>query len=754
MRSLLAAALLLSSVANAAPMQYELLPYDGTANPAAIVIHGKARFTVLTDSIIRMEYSESAKFEDRPTLAFVNRKTAVPAFTKHVTGQTLNIATATVNLTYTPGMGDFGTAKTLRADPIGASTFKPWTYGQTSATDSGNLRGTFRTLDGKKNETVSCTSGGKKYHCEWGLISRTGWAFVDDSGVPVMDGDDWWTDSKGVMLKSPASMDYYLFAHSHRYLDALKEYTQVGGKIPIFPRNNHGVWYTRWFDYANVDVMRVVEEYQSNGMPLDIMVLDMNWHKKDDWSGYSWDKNLFPIVTDLPDFLHKHGITMAANLHDATGVGKWEDRYLEACKYMGLDPSNPGGPKGIPFTLINKTYVNMLEDVICKPIEENGMDFWWIDWQQGESAGGTGQDGPRLKMNPTIWTDKMRVTDSIRRCKQTGYCTNKRGVVHARWGGLGNHRYQHGFSGDVAGLTWANLAYQTYFSTTASNVGWGWWSHDIEGPGYDHEMYTRWLQVGSFSGVMRSHDRGMSGGGCAKAGFPTITTDCSNVRPYNVPLMFRNANRAALVGRSQLLPYIYTQTKVGFEEGLGLTRPMYYYWPEEAHAYPVNMDANLGQEYSTRQYMFGDSILAAPVTAPSNCVSTRGPMQEPCGLTEQTVWVPPGSWVEKHTGNVYTGPKFVTRHFALDDIPLYVKAGAILPSVPVVVGDSVGIASRQYSTLEFSVYPGAGFGSFSVYEDDGESYDYLKVCASHSHLTLTTDLCTQHTHVHRASSAG
>ena len=130
------------------------------------------------------------------------------------------------------------------------------------------------------------------------------------------------------------------------------------------------------------------------------------------------------------EYLHSNGVNVAANLHDATGIGKWEDLYLEVCQNMGLDPSNPGGPKGIPFTLTNKTYVYALEDIVLRAIENDGMDFWWIDWQQGESAGNTGQDGPREKMNPTIWTDKMRVTDSIRRCKVSGGkdCTNKRGL--------------------------------------------------------------------------------------------------------------------------------------------------------------------------------------------------------------------------------------------------------------------------------------------------------------------------------------
>lgn len=90
-----------------------------------------------------------------------------------------------------------------------------------------------------------------------------------------------------------------------------------------------------------------------------------------------------------------------------------------------------------------------------------------------------------------------------------------RAIVLARWGGLGTHRYQVGFSGDVRPMNWDTLAYQPYFSQTAANVAYGFWSHDIEGPGNDPEMYVRWMQWAAFSGVLRSHDRGMSAGSCA-----------------------------------------------------------------------------------------------------------------------------------------------------------------------------------------------------------------------------------------------
>lgn len=182
--------------------------------------------------------------------------------------------------------------------------------------------------------------------------------------------------------------------------------------------------------------------------------------------------------------LHAAGLTVAANLHDANGVGPWEDEYAEVAAAAGW--TNASAP--VPFTLTDMKYTDALEDIVLGAREKEGLDFYWIDWQQGEDKGNTGQDA-RLKMNPTIGLSKLRVTDAARRCAATGRCSNrKRGVVFARWGGLGNHRYQHGFSGDVAGLSWENLAYQAYFSATASNVGFGFWSHDIEGPANDPEM--------------------------------------------------------------------------------------------------------------------------------------------------------------------------------------------------------------------------------------------------------------------------
>ena len=239
-------------------------------------------------------------------------------------------------------------------------------------------------------------------------------------------------------------------------------------------------------------------------------------------------------------------------------------RYDYMAKLMGT----PNGTN-VPFTMCtNTTYTHALEDVVLGSLEssrlggelaDGGMDFWWIDWQQGGNHGGCAG----LKQNPTIWTNKIRCTDAKRRAlaaaggkKQLSADTPiGRNMVLARWGGMGTHRYQVGFSGDVQGLTWDNLAYQPYFTLTAANVGYGYWSHDIEQPAADYEMGVRWVQWAAHSPVFRSHERGMSGGGCAD----TLQTgqarsQCSIVEPWNVPQLFAEANRLAMRRRLELTP--------------------------------------------------------------------------------------------------------------------------------------------------------------------------------------------------------
>ncbi|EDQ92185.1 uncharacterized protein MONBRDRAFT_5942 [Monosiga brevicollis MX1] len=647
------------------PSSYELHNYNPVADKRAVVVSGQARFTVLTPRLIRMEYSNDAKFEDRPTLAIVQRNLSVPAFTTSTANGVLTITTAEVILSYTVGQNFSASTLSVKPASNSSSAFKGWYYG---APNHGNLLGTIKSLDLLGVTSLNCTENAninvhdESLHCEWAVVSRDGWAALeDDTNWCLTTGAEWW-DSV-----NHNDIDTYLFAHGHDYRGALADFTEVGGRIPMTPRYASGVWYTRWFDYNNLDVKKVVNEYRWHAMPLDVYVTDMNFHSKYHWGGYTFDKHLYPFPNDTFGWMHDQGLHLAANLHDDDGVHNTEDSFVNMCKAMGLNVDNT---TEIDFSVLDKEYFYNLEDIVLKQFNMDTFDFWWPDWQQGGTQGGAAGG----KQNPTIWIDKMRVTDPKRQN------TDLRGFLLARWGGMGNHRYQVGFS-------------------------YGFWSHDTEGPSDDYEMFVRWVQWSSFSAILRSHERGMSGGACANAG------TCSVVRPWNAPIKYAEINRDTLQTRSRLIPYIYTAVRQAYDSGVSIIRPMYYDFPEEELAYASDQYGNFSQ------YMFGDDMLVAPVVAPA------GDDQ----MTEKTIFLPKGTWLEVPTGKLIALSESIqyTKKYDLSEVPVFVRAGAVIPLRPFDTTDTIGVAQRQYTALDFEIYPGTSSGSTMLYEDDGKTTNYL-----------------------------
>jgi alpha-glucosidase len=256
------------------PTRFEVLDYDPTPSTDAVVLCNgtHARFTVLTGALVRMQYfaAGSNVTLDPATMAFVNRKLEVPQFTSSQDGAGCTITTSEVALTYTGGPFTENSIKVVSVNA--SSAFQTWNGGMTSATDSGSLLGTFRTLDGTVNVTLNCTEN-KKEHCTWGVLSRSGWALVDDTDNAILDSDyDWNFDADGKLYPRQEAADWYLFAHGHNYRGALMDFGLVSGKPALPPRAALGVWFTRWFDYANVDVRDIVEAYNSRDIPLDVLV--------------------------------------------------------------------------------------------------------------------------------------------------------------------------------------------------------------------------------------------------------------------------------------------------------------------------------------------------------------------------------------------------------------------------------------------------------------------------------------------------
>jgi alpha-glucosidase (family GH31 glycosyl hydrolase) len=662
------------------------------ADPKAVVTIGQARFTVLTPQMIRMEWSADGKFEDHASFVFINRRLPVPRFSHEVTkdGATLTLRTEELTLTYTSaGDGRFTTdnlsiAFTVDGKPV------VWHPGMA---DPENLQGTTRTLDGALGAKT-------KEPIEQGLVSRSGWALVDDSTRPLFDSADFrflegekspwpWVMERPAEEQPGKYVDWYFFGYGRDYRKALGDYVRVAGRIPLPPRFAFGAWWSRYWAYSDQELDELVRGFRENDTPLDVLVIDMDWHINEEqlkaigesdksgqrlgWTGYTWNKLLFPDPDAFLKNLHQEGLKVTLNMHPASGVQSWEQAYPAMARAMGIDPATK---KYVPFDIADKRYATNYMDLLHHPLEKQGIDFWWLDWQQEQRTSLPG-------VMPTWWLNYVHFTDQQRE--------GKRPLLFHRWGGLGNHRYQIGFSGDTISV-WDSLAFQPWFTATAANVGYAYWSHDIGGhvPGaVDPELYTRWVQFGAFSPILRTH---------------TTKNPDSERRIWAYPEPYASILRSTFQLRYALQPYLYTEARRTYDTGVAFFRPLYYDWPYSTPAYDAK-----------NEYLFGDQMLAAPVVSPADKIT---------GLASEKIWLPAGEWFEWPTGKRLDGPAQVDRSFSIDQTPVYLKTGAIVPMQP----PMLYTGQKPVDPLIVNVWPlGTGESSnYSVYEDSGVSVEYQR----------------------------
>lgn len=617
--------------------------YSPLADPAAVILIGHARFTVLTPQLIRMEWAADGMFEDHPSFVFLNRRLPVPRFTHQQRGGQLTLDTGALRLAYDSNTADSGkfTAANLAITFTLQGKQVTWRPGMP---DTGNLQGTTRTLDGALGNKTREPIGP-------GLISRAGWVLVDDSQRPLFDSDNF-TFAHGeqspwpwVMLRPAGDrQDQYFFGYGHQYKQALQDFVRIAGRIPLPPRFAFGVWWSRYWAYSDQELNTLVRGFHENDTPLNVLVIDMDWHINRNqleamhavdpsgetlgWSGYTWNHLLFPDPEQFLAQMHAQGLKVTLNLHPASGIQPWEAAYPAMARAMGIDPATK---KYVPFDPTSKQWATHYFDLVLHPLEKEGVDFWWLDWQQQ-------LDTKLPGVNNTWWLNYLHFTDQERE--------GKRPLLFHRWGGLGNHRYEIGFSGDTISR-WPSLAFQPWFTATAANVGYAYWSHDIGGhiPGVvDPELYTRWIQFGAFSPILRTHT--------------TKNADAER-RIWAYPEPFAGVMRNTFQLRMALQPYIYTEARRTYDTGLAFVHPLYYDWPEADAAYTT-----------TNEYVFGQNMIVAPVTHAADAGTS---------LATESVWIPDGEWIEEPTGRHFRGPQELERRFSIDQIPVYLRTGAIVP---------------------------------------------------------------------------
>ncbi|PST48552.1 alpha-glucosidase [Bifidobacterium callitrichos] len=642
-------------------------------NPASVVQGDRWRIGVITESLIRLEWSDDGRFEDRATQMVVNRDWDVsPRFTETRRDGLLIVDTPALRLTY--DMRPFsreGLAIVVKG--VAGSDENTWHYGDAQR---GNLRGTARTLDGVDGAT----------ELGLGVVSYDGWAVIDDSASNVVAPADTvrgeanpfgtWVTPRDA--GASATQDLYFFGYGHRYIEAVRDFYHLTGPTPLLPRFAFGNWWSRYHRYDEGEYLALMDRFDKEGLPFTTAVIDMDWHLVDDvdpkygsgWTGYTWNRRLFPDPRRFLAELHERGMHTTLNVHPRDGIRAFEDGYSKAAEHMGID-SKSGEP--VEFDLTSPRFMEAYFD-LHHGLEDMGVDFWWVDWQQG---GVTRQKG----LDPLWMLNHMHYLDSGR--------DGRWPLTFSRYAGPGSHRYPVGFSGDTV-VTWESLRFQPYFTATASNIGYGWWSHDIGGHMFgfrDEELEVRWYQLGAFSPINRLH---------------STDSPFNGKEPWNFHAETEAAMDAALRLRHALIPYLYTMNWRAATEGRPLVEPMYWQSPDNQTAYDM-----------ANEFRFGTELVVAPITTP---------IDRDVQMAKTDVWLPQGTWFDFLTGRRYESRFEAGRRFevwrGLDGMPVFAKAGAIVPmqSLDGLNGRINAVDNPRH--LEVRVFPGAS-GMFDLKEDDG-----------------------------------
>ena len=804
----------------------------------SVVVAGKARFEFLTPSLARLEYSPTGQFVNAPSVVVQKRAWPAVEVRARRSGGWLIASSRDVTVRYRLYSGRFkpGTLEVTWRNRGG--TVHTWHPGQPNVGDLGGLTDS---LDNVSRANLVPGRGGLESpvhdlipgidvwlaRAEPGLLSRSGYGLINDSGTPVWNAAHTWIEPR----RPRNDQDWYLFAYGAHYRRALREYAELCGHVPMIPRyvlgpmvtdmnfeyfpgsaQVHSLLFAR---YGERHLKRELSRLRRDRIPVDTLVLDFGWHDYGWQGGYDWS----PLIAHPHRFirwLHAHGLKLALNdhpgyantresglsyhdsqagevLHDLgrslpprptftvdlkrrwrfspgpyapgsagrgarwrpirvglswqaqgahgrKGIGWYRARvrlpeHLPAHLYLYLGgASGPyrlfvngkpvphdhvqwpqrrtyaevssavvagavnrfvlrieSGPEGggllftptvlrnvpppppIRFNLAKRRQAQVFMHDLHAPLIHAGVNFWWID-------GGSG--AARMPgMNPQLsqlWTNELYYDAQQRE-------TGRRAFILARYGGWGSERYPGFFTGDTYSQ-WPVLAYEVAFSARGGNELIDYISNDIggfHGGKIPFALYARWIEFGAFSPILRmhsAHENPLQG----------------NLRmPWTYGARGVSLMRKYFTLHTELIPYLYTYAWVAHRRSLPIMRPLYLEGVPAAQAYR-----------HTHEYFLGHDLLVAPVLAASG---TR------------TVYLPAGRWIDLFTGRRYAGGKSFTARYPIDQVPVFVRSGSVIPEQqPSAYSDA-----KRLDPLVLQVY-GSGDGRFDLYQDDGVSLDYLK----------------------------
>ena len=519
-------------------------------------------------------------------------------------------------------------------------------------------------------------------------------------------------------------IDYYVMfgKNSDGVIACMRDLT---GQVPMFPLWTYGYWQSKERYKSQDETVDVVRKYRDLGVPLDGIIQDWQyWGGNYLWNAMEFLNTEFPDPQKMIDQIHGMNAHIIVSIWSSFGPMTKQFREMEP-KGMLLDmgtwpqsgltswPPNREYPSGVkPYDPYNPEARNIYWKYLNQGLFSLGIDGWWMDSTEPD----------HLDFRPKDF-DNQTYLGSFRKVRnayplmtvggvynhQREKTSDKRVFILTRSAFAGQQRYgANTWSGDVT-ASWSSLRNQISAGLNFSMTGIPHWNSDIGGfflsrfrrklndPDY-RELYTRWIQFGAFCPMMRSHG--------ADAPREIYQFGQKGDEIYDSIEKYINL-------RYMLLPYIYSTSWDVTVNQSSMMRALVMDFASDKQALDIN-----------DQYMFGKSFLVCPVT--EGMYSSIGQADSNTTKSRQ-VYLPAGTdWVDFWTGETLKGGQTVSKESPIDIMPLFVKAGSIIP-----FGPKVQYAEeKKWDNLHIRVYEGAD-GKFTLYEDENDNYNYEKgICST------------------------
>lgn len=699
------------------------------------VTFGNARFTAITDGLVRMEYSADGKFEDRPTIRIPKRPDGIcfENITEKDNKITLQIGLMAIDfvnnnyafsaenlrifdnssgkLIWQPGQKDFENlgGAPMSMDNVSRSiipegvhpasdenfdsdNYNLWNFCANKANNDFavcelhspegedlGLEQYLKMVDIEKmpenfRELIAVRS---KYPP--GLLSKNGYFLFNDSETPVVDDDGWFD-----LNRKEDYQDYYFFNYGKNYKKALKDYIYLFGSSPMLPKYTLGMCFTKYPFPSEKEFKSMVETFEKEQMPLDMICLDLPYHKYD-WLGFDWNTDCVNPKTYFP-FCKEHGLHNVANIHpfalaidDSHFKDFLQKADIKVCEGDILPPSQSDAScRFNKYNLTEKKTAHAFWDANLKPLMSDGVDYFWYD---GMPALGGRKKWPQFLSNYIYRNLEIRENP------------DRRQLLMSRLGGIGAHRFPIHFTAD-AFSHWEVLKSQVEYTLRAGHSGFSLISHDIAGiqnyqyPFHflDSELYCRWVQWGALSPVFRLH---------------------SSHDGIRLPWLYGDRvmkfYKKALKLRRELLPYFYTLMYETVKTGLPMTRSCALSLPDWEKGYGV-----------WDSYFLGEKLFVTPFLEAGGCRKVVLPEGEwYCPLTKETI---------TSDGNY----EFVLASVEPNATPHFIPTGSVI-----VKREDDGKNAMAELEYVLEVYPSSNKETthsdvVNVYEDDGITLGYEK----------------------------